>query len=332
MAADCRAMDPARRRKQELQGDLDAPNREALRREATAWIARLTSGTAVTGDADALKAWRARSPEHEQAFREAAQIWKNLGPALDATPRRRGSVLGRRSFLAAGGMAASVAGGAFILSELGFLPSFGSLFSDYATGIGETATVTLPDGSTVTLDGGSTLSLGYTADSRQVTLSAGAAVFAVDGRDQRRFAISAGPGSTQLTEGSVSVTHGASSISVECIEGAAEIDCLGQTALSPGEAIAYSAQGLGARTTSDLETAAAWRKGLMIFNDRPLEDVVADLNRHRRGKVMIATGALASQRVSGVFHLSRPDEILTHFTEALQVRSVDLPGGVVVLM
>src|SRR5690606_10596059 len=107
---------------------------------------------------------------------------------------------------------------------------------------------------------------------------------------------------------------------------------LGSVSLETGEGVVYSPQGLGKKTAADIDTAAAWRNGLLIFNDQPLADVIADLNRHRRGKVMLARGALGSRRVSGVFHLDRPEEILAHFEDTLHVRSMRLVGGVVLLI
>lgn len=310
-----------------MDGDFDA-----LKREATVWIVRLTSGEATTEDGDALRAWRARSPEHERAFRETAQLWKSLGPALAREHPARGPAVTRRAFLAAGTVAASVAGVAFVASELGFAPGISDIFADHATAVGEQRTISLPDGSTAALDGRSSLSVAYSREARQVFLSAGAAVFEVEGSDPRPFVIEAAAGETRLDTGIVSVAHAVNDVAVTCISGVVEVDCLGSVSLETGEGVVYSPQGLGEKTAADIDTAAAWRKGLLIFNDRPLADVVADLNRHRRGKVMLARGALGSRRVSGVFHLDRPEEILAHFEDTLHVRSMHLVGGVVLLI
>lgn len=319
--------EPALRRKQALDGDFDA-----LKREATAWVVRLTSGTATNEDGDALRAWRARSREHERAFREAARLWNNLGPALADKRHRPSPFVNRRSFLAAGGVAASAAGAAFIMSDLGFLPSVDGLLADFTTEVGEQKSIALPDGSTVVLDGKSALVMGYTEDARHLSLTAGAAVFEVEGADPRPFVVSAADGRSTLSSGTLSVAHAVKDVSVECIQGTVEVDCLTSITLMKGEGVVYSAAGLGEKAMAEVETAAAWRKGLLVFNDRPLGDVVADLNRHRRGKVMLASNALGSQRVSGVFHLDRPQEILAHFENALHIRSVSLVGGIVLLM
>lgn len=306
-------------------------NFEALRREATTWIVRITSGTATTEDAEALLRWRSRSAAHEQAFQQSARLWKNLGSALDETKNRSASAVTRRSFLAAGSLAAGAAGVGIVLSELGFLPSVDAVLADYATGVGEQRTVELLDGSTATLDGGTTLSLDYTPSTRHLVLTSGAAVFDVVHDAARPFVVTAANGDTTAMGTSFSVKHGEEDISVECLQGHITVKCLVDSQLTGGEGISYSRVGLGERVATDLETAAAWRRGLLIFKDRPLADVVSDLNRHRRGKVLIASSNLRSRRMSGVFHLNRPDEILAHLEETLRVRPVSLVGGIVLL-
>jgi transmembrane sensor len=306
-------------------------NFEALRREATAWLVRITSGTATTEDAEALLRWRSRSAAHEKAFQQSARLWKNLGPALTQRGKSPAAAFTRRSFLAAGSLAAGVGGGGIVLSELGFLPPVDAMLADYATGIGEQRTVELPDGSTTTLDGGTTLSLDYSPSSRHLVLTSGAAVFDVVPDVARPFVVTAANGNTTAIGTSFSIKHGDEDVSVECLQGHITVECLADSQLISGEGISYSHAGLGEKVTTDIETAAAWRRGLLIFKDRPLADVVSDLNRHRRGKVVIASGNLRSRRMSGVFHLNRPDEILAHLEETLQVRPVSLIGGIVLL-
>ncbi|MGK6317383.1 FecR family protein [Neorhizobium sp. DT-125] len=304
---------------------------EALKREATAWVVRITSGTATADDADALMRWRARSPAHEQAFREAARLWKNLGPVLGQKSKSSSAVLTRRAFLTTGSLAAGAAGVGFGLSQLGFLPTLEALLSDYTTGVGEQRTVQLPDGSTAMLDGGTTLSLDFTQQARNLRLTSGAAVFDVVAEDRRPFVVKAQDGSSAAASGSFSVTHGVDSVSVDCLKDGVRVECLGTADLVEGEGISYSSRGLGEKVASDVETAASWRKGLLIFKNRPLGDVVSDLNRHRKGKVVIARRDLRSRRVSGVFHLARPEEILAHLEDTLHVRPINLVGGVMLL-
>ena len=242
-------------------------NFEALRREATAWLVRITSGTATTEDAEALLRWRSRSATHEQAFQQSARLWKNLGPALGRRGKSPAAAFTRRSFLAAGSLAAGAAGGGIVLSELGFLPPVDAMLADYATGVGEQRTVQLPDGSTTTLDGGTTLSLRLfpIKPAPRADRSPGAAVFDVVPDAARPFVVTAANGNTTAIGTSFSIKHGEEDVSVECLQGHITVECLADSHLAGGEGISYSQAGLGEKVATDIETAAAWRRGLLIF-------------------------------------------------------------------
>jgi ferric-dicitrate binding protein FerR (iron transport regulator) len=55
---------------------------DPLARDALAWILRLKSGEATLADAEQLMDWRAKSPAHESAFRDALKCWRAIGRAL----------------------------------------------------------------------------------------------------------------------------------------------------------------------------------------------------------------------------------------------------------
>jgi transmembrane sensor len=71
---------------------------DPLTRDAFAWIVRLKSGDATLADAELLLDWRARSPKHERAFRDAVKFWSALGDGLATDPpapavrRRKGRI------------------------------------------------------------------------------------------------------------------------------------------------------------------------------------------------------------------------------------------------
>jgi transmembrane sensor len=301
---------------------------DALRKKATSFIVRLHSGAATVEDTEALSHWRNLSAEHERAFIEASALWRNLGPALQAETRTRANVVSRRSFMIGGSLAAGFAGVAVALPQLGYMPSIGSMLADFSTGVGEQRNVNLPDGSTAFLDGGTALSLD---GERRFDLTAGAAVFTVKQASDMPFVVNAGAGYVEASGGSFSVTHNASGVTVECLSGPLAVHCLGNAQLLPGEAITYGRSGLKEKSAIDLETASAWREGLLVFNNRPLEDIVASLNRHRRGRIIITRESLRSLHVSGVFQLNRPQDIIAHLEETLHLRAIGA-GGILLLV
>ncbi|WP_439628462.1 FecR family protein [Shinella sp.] len=305
------------------------PDFESLKSEAAAWIVRLTSGAATDHDADSLKRWRALSPDHERAFREAARLWQGVGHA--AAPPARKTGITRRAVLS-GSLAASGLLAAAGLSELGYLPSLDALTADHATAVGEQQVVTLPDGSVATLDGGSAIALDFSKRERRLVLRAGAAVFEVRPEAERPFVVVAATGITETAGGSFAVDYGPAEVSVDCLGGDVAVACVDTIRLTPGEGVRYSERGISDVTTSDAEMSASWRKGLLTFRNRAVADVVSDLNRHRRGRVVVADRAAGARRITGVFHLKRPEEILSHLETTLRLRRVDMPGGIVLLI
>ena len=296
----------------------------ALQDEAIAWVVLLTSGDATRDDAARLKAWRARSDAHELAFRRARAVWRGVGAA--PAPAR----LSRRLFLAGAGAGTALAAG-WAGIQIGVLPRLDQLMSDHATAVGEQARIDLPDGSSVDLDGASALDARFTADIRAVTLVAGAAEFEI-APDPRPFRAAIGPGDVTATRARFAASIGTRQTVIDCIEGRIEVQCDGVTTLQAGERARLAGGSLLAgRETLAANAAAPWRRGLLVFADQPLADVVADINRHRRGRIVLARPGLGERRVDGVFHLDRPDEIVANLAAALKLRDTWLPGGVVLL-
>jgi transmembrane sensor len=58
-----------------------APERRPLLDDALSWIVRLKSGEATEADLEGLRRWRDESPLHDEAFRDAARIWRHVGVA-----------------------------------------------------------------------------------------------------------------------------------------------------------------------------------------------------------------------------------------------------------
>jgi transmembrane sensor len=109
------------------------------------------------------------------------------------------------------------------------------------------------------------------------------------------------------------------SVRVTCVDGAVDIVQRGQLRLRPGEQAEWESERLLQVAEVDVEVVTGWRRGLLIFRNEPLEGVVAELNRYRPGLILVASGRLAQRRISGVFHLDRTDEALTHIEQTLGV-------------
>ena len=74
----------------------------------------------------------------------------------------------------------------------------------------------------------------------------------------------------------------------------------------------------------DLKQATAWQRGWLLVNDRPLAELLAELDRYRVGRVFAADAALARLPVTGVFSLRRPDAVPEAIRNALGLHATRL--------
>jgi transmembrane sensor len=295
------------------------PDRAGLEQEALRWVSRLTSGAATEADRAALMRWRAQRPEHEAAFQHALKVWKGVGLAAQqdaALPRHPSST--RRQFLKAGALAAAVGGISFGGAKLGFWPGLTGLTADYATVAGEQKRVSLSDHVQVELNTRSALSVDGRNAAQGLTLSDGEAVFTVR-PGVEVFTVSAGAGVVALERGAVAIRHDGDQVRITCLDGAVDIVQPARVRLKPSEQVICAGRNLGAVRTVDAAAVTGWRRGELAFRDEPLEHVVSELNRYRKGMIVIASRGAAERRVTGLFHLDRLDEALTHIQQALRV-------------
>ncbi|MBN5455516.1 FecR family protein, partial [Pseudomonas aeruginosa] len=86
------------------------------------------------------------------------------------------------------------------------------------------------------------------------------------------------------------------------------------------------AGGVAARRGGRRDDLTSWRRGLLVFDEQPLGEVVARLNRYRPGHLLVAPGALAQRRVSGVFRVADLEASLQSISDELGMRSLSLAG------
>lgn len=309
--------------------------REALEQEALRWLSRITSGAATDADRDALVRWRAQSADHERAFQSALRLWKRLGHAaqapLPAAPARSARPSSRRQFLKVGAIAAGVGGVAFSGAKLGFWPGLDGMLADYSTAAGEQRRVALNEQVQIDLNTRSALSLNTGAGEANVTLSSGEAVFTVK-PGAGRLVVAAADGLVAAERAVFAVHRAGARVRIACLEGLIDVLEPARLRLRPLEHVVCSGKNLGSVSRADdADAVDGWRRGLLVFRNEPLENVVSELNRYRKGLIVVATRSVAQRLVTGVFNLDRLDEALDHVREALSVPIYRLSPYFVVL-
>ncbi|QOE07599.1 FecR family protein [Pseudomonas asiatica] len=267
--------------------------------------------------------WRTAHHEHEQAWQRVVHLHQDLdlraipgaGLALQTleTSQRR---LHRRQALKLLGGVAMVGTAAWLGKDLDAVNAW---TSDYATGTGERRSFALPDGSQMQLNTRSTVDLAFNDQQRLVRLKQGELMIAcnpqrsllVETRDallegfEGRFVARQDSDCTQ-----VSVSHGRVAIhrpdngQLQWIESGQNwrLDALGTHQLEQ----------------VDMD-AMAWTEGLIVTRDMRLFDFLAQVSRYRHG-YLGCSDDIADLRLSGVFRLEDPEQLLQLIPRTLPVR------------
>lgn len=334
--------------------DQGVDDKQQIEAEAAEWVIRLGADTSSEQDRHAFELWRSQGLRHAQAFHFAQETWGALAALRDApgslaadmrqpTVRHtapRGNRQGRRLRLAAG-VALTCLVTAIGMTSFWYGNPLTLMAADYRTAPGEQQTVTLPDGSVVELASGSAIALHFSKDERRVELLAGAAYFtaaSMAGQEPRPFVVEGAGGTATALGTQFLVDRLPDAVEVVVAEHEVRVTLTdddgpgGAVTLSPGQSVRYSPQnGLGDVSTKNIDQATAWRRGRLVFDQMSLAEVVAELNRYRRGRIVITNAALASRRVSGVFETRDLDRALDTIVRELRLRSTSLPPLVTLL-
>lgn len=302
---------------------------------ARRWFVLLREPEAANeADRAAFAAWLAEAPAHAEAWRRVQALWQRFDPAVPAlraqavqARQQRSMRPNRRDWMKrAAGLAIVAGAGGYLLGNL-------PLLADHETAIGQRGQFSLPDGSVLELGGDSALSLGFDAGRRQVRLHRGEAFFAVAPDAARPFIVQAAQGSIRALGTSFNVKRNDAAVTVTVAEHLVAVALPGQQPLTlgAGQQLRYDGQAYGALRQVDAAANQAWRQGRLFFQETPLGDVLADLDRYRRGRIVMTDRQLADLPVTGFFHADRADEALNTIAQILRLRLTRLANYLVLV-
>lgn len=307
------------------------------------WLVRLSEGPLSTRERALFDAWRQEDPRHARSFAELAQTWDDIGTLqhLSAStavprpdPRRRTMRPGRRAGLAAAATALAAS-----LLALVTLPNSWLLPDQrLSTDIAEIRTITLSDGSRLTLGADSKAAVDFSDKARHVRLSSGEAFFDVASDPRRPFFVEAGAVKIRVVGTKFDVNRSAAGVRVAVLEGKVRVEAEPEEGVQPivrlltaGQravarpAAAKAAQPQAAPPEPALAVAtfgrspiAAWRDGRLVYDNAPLSDLVADVNRYYAPGVTLAEGA-GNLRVTASFRTDEITAFMNTLDDALPV-------------
>lgn len=273
-----------------------------------------------------LAAWRAGSPDRDAAAQEALALWRDLGDtAAAADHRRKAAVRPPKSGVLAWRFAACIAA-AVMLSVL-FTRYALSPPPDYAAPAGDRLEATLPDGSRAALNIGAELSVDFAGPMRRVEVRRGEALFEVAADPARPFIVTAGGMSAQAVGTAYAVRRLDDGAAVTVTQGVVEVTSGGgaRALLTAGRRATATAAGQVKIDMVDAAAETAWRRGKLIFHNRPLGDVAAEIERYLPGRVVVADHALRRLLVSGVFDLRQTDGLAQALADGAGLKTLRLP-------
>jgi transmembrane sensor len=285
----------------EMGSDEEGGDRAA--REAAMWFARLLDDGTPQSDYALFRTWLDADERNAQAYARLEKLWAAAGSEIAPSHRSQSDKSGsdrgvsRRGLLKATSAAILLSGGAITTWTL-----IGR--ADYSTGTGELKTVMLEDGSRVELSAASAISVDITASERRIILHHGEAFFSVSEDPARPFIVQAGEARATALGTAYSVAMTPERTSVAVAEHSVRVDAGGRHVdLGEGDAIDVQNGMLGAIDTGEAQNRLAWRARQLVFLARPLSEVITEVNRWRRGNLILRDPQLAQRRITIVIDL-----------------------------
>ena len=311
---------------------LCAPSHEAME-QAAAWFSLFQSGSASEADHERWQAWLASGAECRAAWVFVERVSQRFAPlqtvsaprlAADALQVAHRRVARRRTLLL--GIAA-LAGLGSVPAVLGWpaggwVDPLAAAFADHRTATGERRKDVLVDGTQVWLASASAFDEDYRPGLRRLRLRAGEILIQTATDTGRPFVVDTACGRLRALGTRFNVRlddDGGAQLAV--YEGAVELvlaDTAARSVVRAGQQVAFNAERIEPPTPADL-ARAVWARGVLLAQDIPLAQVVAELARYRRGHIAVAP-EVAGLSVLGSYPVDDVDGTLAMLAQALPIR------------
>jgi transmembrane sensor len=298
--------------------------------QAAGWWVLLNEGDATESDHRAFAEWVRRSPERVSAYLQAAQAsqvlrsprtpWPDTpvdeligaaaapgvtrlpGLTASATPSRSASRLVPRLAVAAVLAAAVAAIGLYL---------FQPRAERYVTALGEQRSVTLDDGSLVTLNTSSAIEVRFDEGQRRVALLEGEALFQVAHDAARPFDVTVREVTVRAVGTRFNVDRHSPTTKVMVVEGRVEVSAgASHLPLGAGEQVTLAPQQALKVSSANVTAGTAWMQRELVFENQPLSEIAAELNRYNRQIIDIQGETLRAEPVTGMFQSHDPESFL----------------------
>jgi len=299
-------------------------------REAAAlFIARRAEGL-TTSEQQLLADWLAKDESNRRQFENADRAWQNFADSesdeILAAMRAHARAPRPRSWAQWRPAAAAAAIALLAIGVAWFFIPRATTF-EYASARGEVKELQLPDGSSLTLDAESMLTGRFSSKARSVELQRGRALFAVAADPSRPFTVTVAGRRVTAVGTRFDVNLLGDGLTVTLLEGHVNIESLDSSMalvkLEPGQQYVERRGKVEIRRPDSAgEAAVSWQKGLVNFDDQPLADAVAVMNRYSPDQIVIGDAKVGSLRVSGQFRAGDSQRFAETLAEMHGLRAI----------
>lgn len=339
-----------------------------IARAAADWVVRRDHGFGATEEKK-LAAWCAADRRHAAEFARLGGAWRTLDQlaavegmtalADDVFARARARRARRRTRgFAFGAAAAAAVALMFFSGRPGTSPASRVPLAAVPTAVqvldSTARRLTLPDGSVATLNGDSQIETDFTPGERRVRLVRGEAHFTVAKNPARPFLVAVGAVTVRAVGTAFNVRLGGDAVEVLVTEGKIRIDrpaaaatpgpiapeletlapslVAGQRAIIAVAADVSAPIAIGALAPAEIDAALGWQDTRLVFNNTPLDEVVAAFNRHNAHQLALADPALRQRTLTGVIRADNLEGFLRLLEAGVGVRAETHSSGLTRLM
>lgn len=302
-------------------------SRNEVLRQAAEWFAVLHADE--TGD-DERKRWRdwlQADPQHASAWQRVESMSRRFADLPAVVDRRAashalGAARSRRGSLKL--LAATAVGGGLSAWFAAQQQPWQRWTASHRTGVGEQLDVRLADGTHIWLNTDTAVKVDYTGNHRHLRLLKGEVMVetAPDMQSPARpFAVHVDEGSLHPLGTRFTVNRGGDACHLAVFAGAVEIRRPGVTAVHvvhAGRQSRFDRRGVAAVEAAD-PRREAWTRSVLLADNMPLADFVAELSRYQHGFIT-CTPEVAGLRLVGAYPLAQPEQIYRALARSLPVR------------
>ena len=311
----------------------DKSAQSSLQDQAIAWLACLRDDSLSDAELEAFADWLSQDPLHAEAFTAVENLFREMvvvgslsreaeakqpvsrqaAPATFGAVRSKSSSpplstkLSHRPWFAFGFAIAAtclLVIGLIMPQQSRFLSDY---LSDFRTQTGELREIELSDGSRLLMNTNSAVSVEFNPFARKIVLHHGQVRFTVAKDLARPFEVKADNLNIRALGTVFDVYESVDSqTNVIVQQHAVSVSRLttptDYVEIQEGQQISYQpGQSLPKPQAARLEQATAWQQHRLVINDRPLIELISELERYCLGRIFLADAALKNLRVTGVF-------------------------------